>query len=186
MKKTGLLIFAFVLMAFQCSRETQDPVINQDVLFARIYENYAWGHQLKGWFIDHDGRVRGFSLYGPEMDWKPIHDGGLIPESDLLDDLSLTDTTYLTIPGDDLLHYFSYISAASHGTLTDKQSQGNDMGQVSNYGLIYFPQDREYKFILLESRGDWMSRNVSPEAGKINAWMDSISLQIDFPPVPDR
>ncbi len=114
MKKLGWIIAAVMLMAFQCTKDTDDPVVDQDILFARIYENHAWGHLLEGWFIDHTGVVRGFSLSrNPEMNWKSIHDGGLIAEADLLTDYAQTDTTYTTIPLPDLFNYYSFIPEAA-------------------------------------------------------------------------
>ncbi len=52
------------------------------------------------------------------------------------------------------------------------------MGQVTNYCLVYFPDEKQYKFVLLESYGDWVVHNISPDAVKINDWLDSISNEI--------
>ena len=42
------------------------------------------------------------------------------------------------------------------------------MGQMSNYCLLYFPEEKQYKFILLESEGDWHVKNISTGCSKIN------------------
>ena len=73
--------------AFQCTKDTEDPIVNQDILFARVYENNAWGHQIEGWFIDNAGFVRGFSLSrNPDMIWHPLLEGGFISEETLLNE----------------------------------------------------------------------------------------------------
>ncbi len=186
MKTLSLLLAVLFLTAFQCTKDTEDPVVDQDILFARIYENNAWGHQLSGWFIDHAGIVRGFSLSrNPQMTWYPIADGGFITEEKLLNDFSQSDTTYMNVPLPDLFNYYSLIADAARGTLTEKENKGADMGQISNYCLLYFPEDKQYKFVLLESYGDWEVQNISSEAVKINTWLDQISRNIASGPAED-
>ncbi|HYW94867.1 MAG TPA: hypothetical protein VE870_04720 [Bacteroidales bacterium] len=179
MKPLVLVFITLLLMSFQCTKDTDDPIVSQDILFARIYENNAWGHQLNGWFIDNTGDVRGFSiLRNPDMAWHPLYEGGFISRDSLLMNLSQSDTTLFKVPLPDLFNYYSLIGEAARGTVTEKENRGADMGQLSNYCLLYFPEEKQYKFVLLESSGDWQVHNISEAAQKINAWLNEISHEV--------
>ncbi len=180
MKNLGLIVIVLILTSFQCTKDIEDPLVNQQILFARIYENQAWGHQLEGWFIDNTGFVRGFSLgRNPQLDWNRMSDAGYISLEKLTMNFNQTDTTFTKVPLQDLFNYYSFIDDAAKGALTEKQGHGNDMGQESNYCLLYFPVEKQYKFVLLESTGDWEIHNIAPYAGRINAWLDRISNDIN-------
>jgi hypothetical protein len=176
MPKIFWIFLSLMLLSFQCEDELDDPIASQDIVFAKIYVNHAWGDSLDGWFIDNAGYVKGFSNQrNPEIDWKEMLDGGFISKSDLLYNYSQCDTLYTQIPLAELFEYYEKIDAASKGSLTEGANQGADMGQISYYCLRYDPLKAQYRFILLNSYGDWKIENTSPEANKIYNWLTTIN-----------
>ena len=167
-------------MAFECSEVSEnDPVARQDILFARIYQNHAWGDQLEGWFIDNAGYVKGFSNQrNQSLDWINSSEGGFITENDLFHNYLQSDTTFMNLTMTELYRYYSKTQEAIKGTLTERESGGADMGQFSYYILEYFPDIKKYKFVIMESNGDFIIRNTSSEAGQIAQWLKRIDKDL--------
>lgn len=181
MKLIVFVSLSFLLLAFECTKEENDPMLNQDVLFVRIYENHAWGDQYEGWFIDNSGYIRGFSINrNPEIEWLDLSGGGFINENKVLKQYYHTDTTYSNLPFTDLVKYYLMIPAASKGILKEAVPNGADMGQISYYGLMLDEASSRYRFILLESYGDYIINNTSEESEKIAGWMKDLDQLISY------
>jgi hypothetical protein len=179
MKKV-LMILAWILMvSSQCSEKFETDIPGQEAVFAKIYENHAWGHSFEGWIIDKSGNVRGFSLSrNPDLQWNRFSDSRYISVEKMEENMIQTDTVYLNIDRNSLVKYYLLIPEAARAILTEASTSGADMGQVSYYALEFFPEDRQYRWILLESYGDYVIENTSPEAEQIAAWLkktDSLS-----------
>ena len=172
MNKIFWVFLSLILLSFQCEDDLNDPIASQDILFAKIYVNNAWGNNLEGWFVDNAGYVKGFSNQrNPDIDWKEMKDGGFISKANLLHNYSQCDTVLMQIPLSELFEYYEMIEAASKGSLVETYNQAADMGQITYYCLNYDPANAQYRFILLNSYGDWLLENTSSEAVKIFTWM---------------
>ncbi len=182
MKYLSILIFlSFLLLAFECSKDDNDPMLKQDVLFVRMYENHAWGDQYEGWLIDNSGFIRGFSAErNPEMEWLDLSGGSFITENIVLEQYYHTDTTFMNLPLSDLVKYYQMIPAASRGILKEAVPNGADMGQMSYYGLILDEENSRYRFILLESYGDFIINNTAEESQKLAGWMKDLDQLISY------
>lgn len=181
MKYTALVLLSILFMSFQCKKDDEDPMANQDVLFARIYENHAWGDAFEGWIIDNSGIIRGFSLSrNPQIDWIGFTKSGFNSAEEINHNFMQTDTTLEGIPIADLYKYYQLIPEASKGILSEASQEGADMGQYSYYALQFFPGEMKYRWVLLRSEGDFSVSNTSKDAGKILAWLKDIDHSMGF------
>ena len=59
MRNSVLFLVCLGLGMTNCTSTASESqeVIVQKVLFHYSYENFAWGHQQKGWYIDNQGNV---------------------------------------------------------------------------------------------------------------------------------
>ncbi len=172
MKYSIIVIFSILFMSFQCTKDLDGPVMDQEILFARIYENHAWSHNFSGWIIDNAGYIRGFSLdRNPDLDWKRFSESGFNSAEEVFHNIMQTDTTLSNISLSDLFKYYQLIEPASKGALSEAESGGADMGQKSYFAIQYFPELKSYRWVLLNSEGDFHIRNISPEAQKIYDWL---------------
>lgn len=179
MKFSILIILSILLMSFQCERDELDPLADQDVIFARIFENHAWGNTFEGWIIDNAGYVRGFSLdRNPQLKWIKFSEAGFNSVDEVFQNFLQTDTTFTILPLADLYKYYQLIPEASKGILSEASQQGADMGQFSYYALQYFPEDKKYRWVLLKSSGDFTISNTSKEAVKILSFLKDIDSSL--------
>lgn len=180
MKKLLIICFSFLFLAFECSELNEnDPMVNQDILFAKIYKNDAMGQHIEGWFIDNTGYVKGFSnLRNTSLDWKYTSDGGFISEEDLIYNYLQSDTTFANLRIPELIQYYNRSLNAVKGTLTESDFAEVNKGQISYYTLQYFPENNKYKFVLMESQGDYIVQNTSNDAVRIADWLKSIDRDL--------
>jgi len=172
-------------MAFECTKESNEVLLPQDVLFARIYANYAWGESFDGWLIDRKGNVKGFSLSrNPQLDWMNFTESGLNSREEVLHNLYQTDTVYSVVDPNELVRYYEMIEPASRGILKEKESNAADMGQYSYYAIQYIPRKNLYRWVMLNSEGDNPLSNLSAEAQEIADWLQEVDkLALDNPAI---
>ena len=175
MKFSILAILFILFVSFQCTKDLEDPIADQEILFAKIYENHAWANNFSGWIIDNAGYIRGFSLQrNPDLDWKKYSDSGFNTAEELFYNIMQTDTTLTNISLSELFKYYQLIEPASKGVLSESESGGADMGQNTYFAIQYFPELKSYRWIVLNSEGDFQVHNISPEAGKIYHWLKQV------------
>lgn len=175
MRNSLVFIAAILFMAFECTKEDSEVMLPQDIVFARIYANYAWGESFDGWLIDRMGNVKGFSLNrNPQLDWQDFTESGLNSREEVLHNLRQTDTIYSVVDPVELTRYYDLIRPASKGILKEKETGAADMGQFSYYAIQYMPRENLYRWVLLHSEGDNPLINLSPEAGQIYNWLQEI------------
>lgn len=181
MKYSILVILSILFMSFQCEKDENDPLADQDILFARIFENHAWGDIFEGWFIDNAGYVRGFSLYrNPDLQWINFSEAGFNSTEEVFQNIMQADTTLTTLPIVDLYKYYQLIPEASKGVLSEADPQGADMGQYSYYALHFFPEENKYRWVLLKSAGDFTISNTSKEASKILSFLQDVDSSLGY------
>lgn len=181
MKYSILVIISILFMSFQCEKDENDPLADQDVLFARVFENHAWGDIFEGWFIDNAGYVRGFSLdRNPELQWINFSEAGFNSLEEIFQNIMQADTTLATLPIAELYKYFQLIPEASKGVLTEASQLGADMGQFSYYALQFFPENKRYRWVLLKSAGDFTISNTSKEASRILSFLRDIDSSLGY------
>ncbi len=153
---------------------------NQEILFHYSYENYAWGHQYKGWYIDSDANVWNFK----EVQHWSAEEGAIITNKNNIfwydsDSLNQSyhesrDTIITNINSDSLNHYYQLINIASTGEYSKPENVGNDIGSFIFGCLYYEDQAKKYRKVILSLFGDWMFKNLDSNAIKIDDWLKRI------------
>ncbi|MBI3775734.1 MAG: hypothetical protein HY273_09315 [Gammaproteobacteria bacterium] len=138
-------------------------------------ENYSWGHTLRGFVIERDGRVRTYD-HSDER-WLPTQDrAGRIAETDLADKF-YGSKVRLTLPADAVRAKAKLLPYAAHGTIT-RFSQARDRGRFGFVGYIYDPDRTSYRAVVVGADGDWLETNSSPEAQELLTWLNEVKEKV--------
>jgi len=173
---TGLVALLFLLTA--CKDEGNDiknDEMNQKVIFQFEYENFAWGHQHVGWFMNSSGYVFCYNL--PDS-WTQCDAEGFISASNMDFNLTQIDSICCFIDKIELNAKIDLIEKAAQGEITEPVHEMCDAGIAVYAGFIYNPSTEMYKRILLKQVGDFRVDNTSPEAVALFNWLDTINLRI--------
>lgn len=153
---------------------------NQEILFHYSYENYAWGHQYSGWYIDSDANVWNFKEV---LHWSSEEITIITKENKIFwydsDSLNQSyhesrDTIITKINSDSLNHYYQFINKASTSEYSKPENIGNDMDSFIFGCLYYDDQAKKYRKVILSLLGDWMFKNLDSSAIKIDDWLKRI------------
>lgn len=68
--------------------------------------------------------------------------------------------------------------SAARGALVKSDIYMADAGIRCKYELIYHPESKTYKQVLLDQWGDVSIKNISSEAALLSQWMDSVSAKV--------
>ncbi len=175
--KIKIYLFCCLALFSGCEsifQKQQDVLKNADqlVLFQVEYNNWAWGHQHSGFFIDSSGLVRSFSL--PKV-WHYPDTAGYISESFMNENLSQADTSKFYINKNEMLEQFSKLGKISEGKLLKPVSRGADMGATSYSGYFYDAAGKLYKKVTIKIWGDWLIENSAPEAEEVYRWLTTVT-----------
>lgn len=173
-------IFTLILILFtglfftSCDNECGNDAFFQDpVYFQYDYENFAWGHQHYGWYVDNGGD---FNYYELPEDWILPDSNGYISKEDLKSNLHQADTILYHISQNDLLHQINIIENVDEN-LSEIEGGSFDGGTASLYCFRWDKQKMKYQRILLSTFGDFIQSNHDLEAIELNAWLVAISEQ---------
>ena len=167
------IILLFITCITGCETIEYNPPESQPVYFEYEYINFAWGYQNNGWIIDAGGNVRSWNR--PE-DWRRPDSTGYISESDLLYNISETDSVIEVVGSNELKKHVALIEGAKDGFITEPENIGNDAGSASLYGYWYDPGVDAYLKVFLGLSGDYSSENTSSEAKKLVAWLKEFGV----------
>ncbi len=142
--------------------------IKQKFLFEVTYENYAWGFQLRGIYINNQGQV--YQYDHSHEAWRPSNTE-LYTEEDLLQKFESNKEFVGTVDNQTLLEMYSQIKAASEGTLSEPVQRCVDAGITSYIAYLFDSQSNLYKPILLYQTGDWAQKNLSESAKVLSEWL---------------
>ena len=138
-------------------------------------ENYSWGHVLRGFVIESDGRVRTYD-HSDER-WLPAQDrSGRLAEADLADKFSGSKVR-LTLAADAVRAKALLLPAAVHGTIT-RFNQSRDRGRFGYTGYIYDPARNTYRAVVVGADGDWLETNTSPAAQELMTWLNEVKEKV--------
>ncbi|HSM05406.1 MAG TPA: hypothetical protein VK858_12375 [Longimicrobiales bacterium] len=176
---------AAVLAVSACSSSSPtdlDPA--QEVLFHASYENYAWGYQNSGWYVDREGRVWSMA---PAPMWQPEvgkllageRPGDTYPADELEAEYrAVRDSLLLQLPTEEVEGMSRLVREAAQGDFTPSQPTGNDAGIFLSGALLYEPADGTYRRVVLSIRGDWTVLNESSAAGRLADWLTDVASRI--------
>jgi hypothetical protein len=185
-KFTALLI---ILNINNCTKNSTEPQIDADkidqkILFHFSYDNYAWGHNYSGWYIDNNGDI--WNLKEVNHWWN--EEMNVIMKENRInfydyDSLNQSyekcgDTVITKINLDSLCYYYKLINEASEGEYSEPINVGADMGSFIFGCLYYDKQKNKYKKIILGLDGDWMFKNLDSSAIKIDNWLKKINNEL--------
>lgn len=165
---TYFLVAMMGLLLTGCEEEPCGCVEEQPVYFEYRYVNHAWGYQERGWLIDALGHVRRFIL--PEGFRLP-DSTGLLSRTDLLHNLTLTDSVINSVSQSDLEYYTGLISGAADGPIGESRNIAADAGSSELSCYLYDSTSNAYRQIFLAQSGDWEQFNTSTEAGILVDWL---------------
>ena len=153
--------------------------------FEVVYQNYAWGAQHHGLFINSNGEVYTYDV-SDTTDEKYIY-----LETDSSYDESLLakkfDTNRIYKENIDLptLQDMSSLTASAEtGTLSDPTHIAYDAGLTRYKAFIYNPEENTYKSVLLYQTGDFEITNSALEATEIKDWLEGIAAKCNIPSFP--
>ncbi len=144
-------------------------------------ENYAWGHQSDGLYIDNRGRV--WQL-GAALHWWPEVANILQGSEDTLyyaaADLEQSytdarDSLVAVIEPEELREKYLLIAEASRGTYSTPTSAGADLGSLVIGCLSYDQEAQRYRKIVLSMTGDWEAINLASSAIELDTWLKGYS-----------
>lgn len=138
-------------------------------------ENYSWGHTLRGFVIERDGRVRSYD-HSDER-WIPTQDrAGRLAETDLADKF-YGSKVRLTLAADAVRAKAQLLPSAAHGTIT-RFNQSRDRGRFAFVGYIYDPDRSSYRAVVVGADGDWLETNTSPAAQELLTWLNEVKEKV--------
>lgn len=172
--KVKYLIPLLLLVLISCN--TENPSIQQKILFEQHYTNYAWGYQNNGYLIDSLGNVRAFDVSRDTTKWNEPDKDGYISAAKMNENLALCKSIVGKVNQDTLTHYSDKIWEASYGKISKSVSQMADAGSIVYSAFIYEAKTNRYKKIMLKTWGDWMVDNSAPEAISIYKWMQRLNI----------
>ncbi|UCG84818.1 MAG: hypothetical protein JSW71_12750 [Gemmatimonadota bacterium] len=164
-----------------CSTAPSPAEISQAVLFHISYENYAWGHQSSGWYVDDQGRVWRLSA---ALHWWPEVRNILQGSEDTLyysageleqSYADARDTLVAAIDADELREKYLLIAGAARGNYSTPANAAADAGS-SVIGCLAYDQEADgYRKVILSMTGDWQAVNLANSATELDAWLRSLA-----------
>ncbi len=165
-----LLLISFRRLSLQSGfvgteNEPAEIAAVNEIVFVNIYENYAWGWDCYGCYIDNEGYMHSFDLSGnPDIESEDEYIG-IGDVLDLLEngyDYGGSEVTRVLSEDDVRKCCYNLLNIQSFGY--DKEySQGCDMGETSLYGVIRDENGDRVIIPLVES-GDWNRINTDEYA----------------------
>jgi hypothetical protein len=175
-----LATFVFTNIAIFSENSAKEPADEAAILFAKTYENYAWGNTYEGITIDSKGRIHSFSY---PHDRPPF---ALLPENsdnkaskkgsaDAIREKYKPGRKLLkTIDPAEVKKMTCIAASATTATMTKEISQGRDMGKYSWIAYVYNADTGKYRGLVLKIDGDFSSHRKSEDAKAIIEWLDSL------------
>jgi hypothetical protein len=170
-----ILLGVLAAMLMPSCASTSDAEAIGRYVFDVYEENYAWGHTLRGFFIEGDGTVSVYDHSGHR--WVPDPDrAGRVDDVDLAEKFDGAKPI-LEIGPDTVRQKADLIDRAAHGAIS-KYSQSRDRGRFAYVAYLYDPDRRDYRTIVLGADGDWMETNNSPAAQDLLTWLKSVKEKV--------
>lgn len=172
MKKTPLtsklFFYSLLILLFFCQCKKDTTALKSQIAYFEInYENYAWGYDFDGLFIDSEGRVLTYN--NPENPWSLYELEEQVSESDLLDNMAQATYSELTISAEALEDAIEEIPSLDTNFSKEK-NVGADIGRITVWA--YRIEDNgNYQRIMLKLCGDFTQKNKHKTAKKLVRWL---------------
>ncbi len=171
MKKFCLVLFTILLL---CSGYlfAQEPGL---VLFSKTYENYAWGHQYNGYFIDSDGNLNKFDYAACKASPIDRIAGKKVTSNAELRNQFSTGLKFVKKVNlqklKEMKELIVQVAVASHSKPINR---GVDMGTYRWTAYSWDETGKTFKPVFLKEDGDFFSQSTATDAAKIVDWLDTI------------
>jgi len=158
------------------SKEIQASLPTAKYAFAIVYDNYAWGTNHAGIYIESNGDLYSY-----------LHKKGVDSYTDLTLDKEYAENEIANIFGDQATLLESIDTAAFNELKTKSLSINNDSltkieqvcADAGKFQLLTFefnPISKNYQPVLIEQRGDWVQQNTSVNAEELKQWLEGKAL----------
>ncbi len=176
MKRITLIVLtAFIVIS--CDPINSGQVAErQQILFEVEYENYAWGHQHHGIYINNEGEVFQYNYDQNDTIWQDNQDG-FYTEKELLEKFQPNKQVVDTLDRSTVMDKQQLIPLLMNAGYSDTTSAGADQGAMRYIAYQYITYTNQYRQIVLEQDGDWEYKLTSSEADELTDWLKG--LQVD-------
>jgi hypothetical protein len=180
--RAGLAALVVVGACASGSPTDLDP--GQEILFHVSYENHAWGYQNSGWYVDRDGEVWSMApapMWPGEVSMllEDEQPAGTYSAAEIeAEYMGARDSLLLVLAPDEVQEMARLVGDAAAGGFSDVESTAADAGLFLNGALLYDPEGRTYRRIVLSIRGDWTVLNESSAAARLAEWLAGIAVRI--------
>ncbi len=169
-----LIISSFLLFITSCNDDDKNISEGQQVYFQYNYVNYAWERYLDGFIIDETGAVRTFKE--DPLKWNFPSEEGYISAEKMTENINKTKASSVQMPKETLNNYIQKAYFIDNDNYTKETSVGADIGLYIYACYKFDPKKNQYKFILLDQKGDSERTNKDPNAISILEWMKTIKV----------
>jgi len=165
--------FLLVLTITGCNSDSDESTVKGKYLFAATYDNWAWGDQYNGVFIDVDGNVYQFNDRLEAA--TGLEHGKSYSEQEIKNHFGKADEYSLLaqVEPQELLTMAAKISLASSGNLSEPLMEGADRGAYRFLAFKFEADSKTYQVILLQQLGDSCIHNSSVEANELAQWISN-------------
>jgi len=143
----------------------------QKFLFEVAYANYAWGRQIRGFYVDRDGKL--YSYDHSLADWQP-KDPDAVTGTELQEKFKNRKQVG-NVDLDTLREMAALIASAAQGDLSDPVSVCRDAGTHRYLAYVRDPDADVYRPVLLYQSGDFAQKNLSDDAKTLYEWLFTLS-----------
>jgi uncharacterized protein YfiM (DUF2279 family) len=177
MSKTKFL-FALFFCCFSGLIFSQEPLKNGDlILFSKTFQNYAWTHQYKGFFIDSDGNLNRFDYAACKASPLDSLAGSnkVKSNADLKNQFSTGLKFVKKVNMKELNEMKRLIDEVAAASCSEPISRGRDRGAWVWKAYAWDTTGSHFKAIKLKETGDFFSQNTATAAVKIIDWLDGLN-----------
>jgi len=161
--------------------------IKQKVLFQLNFENYAWGCNQRGYFIDNKGIIKRYICPKKEA-WRRTSTGYYSKE-ELDHNYQMADSVIGIITREELCYHYNLIKPASILRLSKLADTACDMGSIALFAYLWDNEKNQYKVVFLSVEGDRTQDNLNLDAITIADWLRlkfNRPRMFDSPPPADN
>lgn len=166
-------LLAFAAAACTGSLVIADPPAEDSPLFEVEYRNYAWGPQWSGFYVDRQGRVYSYDLFGAST--TSAYGDSVMTPPQLAAKYDHARKLVRTLPGGEASAKYELVAQAAAAGYTDAHGVCADAGGQRYSAWIYDAGDGKYHRLLLHLRGDIAQANRSPAATALYRWLEDVT-----------
>ncbi len=149
-----------------------EPATDSVILFAKTYENHAWGHIFEGITVDDAGNLFSFSDdSGLERLLLPVKPKPDTPQS-IRENYQTGKKFIKKVDIDKLKKMHGLVPMVAVASMSPRISMGRDMGKYS--WVAYYFKDGKYKSVVFKIDGDDTCHRLATATEVLVDWLDSL------------